>query len=229
MSLTSGFLLLFFTIVIPGFLFLRAYFYGEFSKQFNPKEKVSRHLLFATIPGSMIQIICFYVGKVFGWIEVDGTNLVAAFEEINKQEMNNNGFTLHMLEDPTKFALYLITIYSISFSIGVMSSRVIRYLKLDKHLKILRFKNQWYYLFSGEIFEFKKFKSAANILGRVNVHQKEVQLAKADILISNGGNNEFYTGYVVDYDLLSSDPSRLENIYLMDTYLYRYKELKNID
>ncbi|MFT6502801.1 MAG: hypothetical protein ACJASQ_002932 [Crocinitomicaceae bacterium] len=228
MSFTTGFLLLFFTIVIPGFLFLRAYFYGEFSKQFSPKENISRHLLFGLIPGSIIQISCFYFGKIFGLVSVDGTSLIAAFETINKQNINGDDYTKHLLDDPTQFALYLIIIYVFSFLIGVIISRLIRYLKLDKLIKILRFKNQWYYLFSGEIFEFKKFKSAANILGKTTLQDKEVQLAKVDVLISNGGSHEFYSGYVVDYDLCPNDPSKLENLYLMDAYRYEYKELKNV-
>lgn len=226
MSLTTGFLLLFFTIVIPGFLFLRAYYYGEFSKQFNPKENITKQLLFGIIPGSIIQLSCFLLGKKIGWISIDSMNLVSFFETVNNQKVSQSEEAQSLIENPVYLGYYLLIVYVLSFLSGTMISRSIRALGWDKSSKVLRFKNQWYYIFSGEIFEFKKFKSAANVLGRESSKDKIVQLAKVDILINNGGSNEFYSGYVVDYDLLPNDPSKLDNIYLMDAYRHTLKEVK---
>lgn len=227
MSLTSGFLLLFFTIVVPGFLFLRTYYYGEFSKQFNPKENITKHLLFGLIPGSIIQLLCFLIGKKLGWVEVDSLNILAFFETVNSQKVGSNKEAQELISNPVYFGYYLLIVYVISFLAGAGISRFIRLRKWDKSIKVLRYKNQWYYVFSGEIFELKKFQSAANILGRNNLENKDVQLARVDVLISNGGRNEFYSGVVVDYDLLPDDPSKLDNLYLMNAYRYERKELKN--
>lgn len=227
MSFTTGFLLLFFTIVIPGFLFLRAYYYGEFSKQFNPRENITRHLLFALIPGSIIQLLIFFICRRFEWIKLDGTQLITVFETVNKQNINGDESAKNLLSDPTNFVYYLLIVYGLSFLFGSFFSRSIRSIRWDKKFKVLRYKNQWYYIFSGEIFEFKKFKSAANILGKASLQDQKIQLAKADVLINNGGKQELYSGYVVDYDLKPEDSSKLDHLYLMDAYRYSQLELKN--
>lgn len=229
MSLTTGFLVLFFTIVIPGFLFLRSYYYGEFSKQFNPKDNITKQLLFGIIPGSIIQMVCFLVGKKIGWITIDSMHVLSFFETVNNQEFSQNPDAQNMIANPVYLGYYLLIVYAISFVGGASISRLIRASNLDKSWKILRFKNQWYYIFSGEIFDFKKFKSAANILGKVaeDGKNKVIELSKVDVLISNGGEHEFYSGYVVDYDLLPNDPSKLDNLYLMDTYRHTRMEIKN--
>lgn len=229
MSLTTGFLVLFFTIVIPGFLFLRSYYFGEFSKQFNPKDNITKQLLFGIIPGSIIQIISFLIGKKLGWISVDSMNVLSFFETVNNQKVSESKEAQSLVENPVHFGYYLLIVYGLSFICGILLSRLIRASNLDKRIKMLRFKNQWYYIFSGEIFDFKKFKSAANTLGKESEKGKKkiVELSKVDVLISNGGDNEFYSGYVVDYDLLPSDPSKLDNLYLMDASRYTLKEVKN--
>ena len=231
MSITAGFLLLFFTIVIPGFLFLRSYYFGEFSKQFNPKDNITKHLLFGIIPGSIIQIICFLFGKKVGWISIDSMNVLSFFETVNNQKISESEEAQMLIQNPVHLGYYLLIVYGFSFLIGMILSRLIRASNLDKRWKMIRFKNQWYYIFSGEIFDFKKFKSAANILGKAseNGKKKIVELSKVHVLISNGGENEFYSGYVVDYDLLPSDPSKLDNLYLMDAYRHSRKEIKNDD
>lgn len=229
MSLTTGFLLLFFTIVVPGFLFLRFYYFGEFSKQFNPRENITRQLLFALIPGAIIQLICFLLGKWVGWITLDSSNILSFFETLNTQKFHKDHEAQALVANPVNFGYYLLIVYFLSFLAGSLITRVIRSFKWDKSLKILRYKNHWYYVFSGEIFEFKKFKSAANILGKPSLKDKEIQLSKVDILLNNGGEPEFYTGYVVDYDLSITDPTKLENLYLMDAYRYKRHEIINGD
>lgn len=56
MSITIGFIALFISIVIPGLLFFRFYYYGEFSKQFTTKDQISKIFFFSIIPGIIIQI-----------------------------------------------------------------------------------------------------------------------------------------------------------------------------
>lgn len=229
MSLTIGFLLLFFTIVIPGFLFLRFYYFGEFSKQFNSKENITRQLLFGLIPGSIIQLTCYLVAKKMCWIKMNAVKLITSFESINNQHVSDDSTTQDVLSDSTIFIYFILSVYLISIFAGISMSRIIRYLKLDKSFKILRFKNQWYYAFSGEIFEFRKFKSVSGKLRKTDTSKNKVELTRADILINNGGSSELYSGYVVDYDLNPQDNSKLDNLYLMNAYRYKISEIKNDD
>ncbi|THF48460.1 hypothetical protein E6C50_14345 [Flavobacterium supellecticarium] len=61
MNLTLGFIAFFIAIVIPGILFRRFFFYGEFSKQFNTKDPVLHSIFFSIIPGIVIQLVCFTI------------------------------------------------------------------------------------------------------------------------------------------------------------------------
>jgi hypothetical protein len=227
MSLTIGFLILFFTIVIPGFLFLRFYYFGEFSKQFNPKENITKQLLFGLIPGSIIQLSCYLIAKKMGWINMTVVKLLTSFESINNQNVSADKVTQHALSNTTIFIAFTLCVYVVSVVLGISTSRIIRYFKWDKYYKILRFKNQWYYVFSGEIFEFRKFKAVANKLQKIDTSKNNVELTRADVLINNGGKSELYSGYVVDYDLNPLDNSRLDNLYLLDAYRYKISEIKN--
>lgn len=229
MSLTIGFLILFFTIVIPGFLFLRFYYFGEFSKQFNPKENITKQLLFGLIPGSIIQLSCYLIAKKMGWIKMTAVKLLTFFESINNQNVSADQVTQKALSNTTAFITFTLCVYVVSVVLGISTSRIIRYFKWDKHFKILRFKNQWYYVFSGEIFEFRKFKAVTNKLQKINTSKNNVELTRADVLINNGGKSELYSGYVVDYDLNPLDNSRLDNLYLLDAYRYKISEIKNED
>lgn len=101
---------------------------------------------------------------------------------------------------------------------------IVRWFKLDRRWKTLRYKNQWYYVFSGEVFEFDKFKRATKTLAKIGRKAKEVQLARADILIKGAEGGELYTGYVADYDLNPADISKLDNIYLLDAIRYKTSE-----
>lgn len=234
MNLTLGFIAFFISIVIPGILFRRFFFYGEFSKQFNTKDPVLHSIFFSIIPGIVIQIIAFVIYSIsvgfdssyldvftiFRDITSDGTN---GTQDVTKEFINNNIIT---------FFLYSICVFVFASFVGWISSRIIRALKWDKKHKIFRYNNQWYYIFSGEVLNMKKFEEAHNVSFKNNKGQvQDTLMTYADILVSVSEQNdrkELYTGYVVDYDLKSDDITQLDKIYLIDTHRYKKKE-KEID
>lgn len=230
MNLTLGFIALFISIIIPGILFRRFFFYGEFSKQFNTKDPVIHSIFFSVIPGIVIQIISFIIYNlslgfdssfldvftIFRDITSDGTN---ATEEPTKNFINNDIIT---------FFLYSLGVFSFASICGWLCSRLIRVLNWDKKYKLFRYNNQWYYIFSGEVLNMKKFEEAHKFSFKNNKGQEQDTLMTyADILVSVSEQNdrkELYTGYVVDYDLKSDDISQLDKIYLIDTHRYKKKE-----
>tara|TARA_R110001632_G_scaffold6324_3_gene25758 strand:+ start:18338 stop:19468 length:1131 start_codon:yes stop_codon:yes gene_type:complete len=226
MELTVGFLTLFLLIVIPGLLFRRFFYYGEFSKQFNTKETVYQSIFYSIIPGVLLQLfgaLCYFIFREtelnFSAIYLILNDILGVSEQLSITTKDFLDYKLHL------FLVHNLNIYILAIIGGVLISRIIRFFKWDIKFKVFRYKNQWYYIFSGEILLMKKFKSASSMI--VNYHgvNKKSSGAFADILIENStGIRELYSGFVVDYDLNNDDITILDKIYLLDAR--RYKRLK---
>ncbi|CAA0193669.1 conserved membrane hypothetical protein [Tenacibaculum maritimum] len=230
MNLTLGFIAFFIIVVIPGILFRRFFFYGEFSKQFNTKDPVLHSIFFSIIPGIIVQLLSFIIYNlslgfdssfldvftIFRDIASDGSN---GTQEATKDFINNHIIT---------FFIYSLFVFTFSSFIGWALSRLIRIRKWDKKYKLFRYKNQWYYIFSGEVLNMKKFKEAHKVSFKNDKGSlQSTLLTYADILVSVSEQNdrkELYTGFVVDYDLKGDDISQLDKIYLIDTHRYKKKE-----
>ncbi|WMN11726.1 hypothetical protein QYS49_39405 [Marivirga salinae] len=121
-----------------------------------------------------------------------------------------------------KFILYSVVIFISSAVLGIFSSKLLRAFNLDRKYKIFRFRNQWYYIFSGAVLKFQKFESARGLHYNNLPENQEILMTFADIMVNNQqGVRELYTGYVVDYDLKQNDISKLDKIYLLDAYRYK--------
>ncbi|PQJ80760.1 hypothetical protein [Polaribacter porphyrae] len=224
MEVTIGFISIFISIIIPGLLFRRFFYFGEFSKQFSTKETVYQSIFYSIIPGIVIQI----TGGVLYFI-LRNTNLqVSSIYIIYTDILNGNiilnaNTTKFMNSNFVYFLIHIFNTYVLSILLGVITSKLIRYFKLDIKNKIFRFKNQWYYIFSGEILQMKKFKSTINFTGNLYGEKNSItSTTYADILIeTSSGIRELYTGFVIDYDLNNQDISILERIYLKNTIRYK--------
>src|SRR5690554_7532128 len=69
MAITLDFFLLFLLFIIPGLVFKRLYFFGEFSKQFSLKDNAYTILFFSFIPGIFFQVL----GYLVYWLVHDPT------------------------------------------------------------------------------------------------------------------------------------------------------------
>lgn len=233
MNLTIGFIAFFVSIIIPGILFRRFFFYGEFSKQFNTKDPVLHSMFLSIVPGICLQVLGFtfyYLVLGFNGSFLDIFTILrdVTSDGVNETTATTQDFINNHL---TTFFFYSISVFSFSALSGITVSRLIRWQKLDKKYKLFRFQNQWYYIFSGEVLNMKKFKEAYKIsFNRDENFNRDVSTTYADILVSISEDyRELYTGYVVDYDLNSEDISKLDKIYLLDAYRYKKKEVDNSD
>ncbi|CAA0236521.1 hypothetical protein [Tenacibaculum maritimum] len=228
MSITIGFVLIFILIIIPGLLFQRFYYFGEFSKQFNTKDTVYKSIFYSVIPGILIQLLGALIYFLVHKSTFENDLIFSVFYEIsNPPEKGMSTKTIEFINNGIYlFLIHLLNIYFLSIFIGYSLTRLVRYFKLDKFLKILRFKNQWYYIFSGEILDFSKFKNVNKILGEVKGEYNKFKHypPHADILVdTNSGTTCLYSGYVIDYDLDSNNINNLDKIYLIGTHRYRDK------
>ncbi len=232
MNLTFGFIAFFISIIIPGILFRRYYYYGEFSKQFQTKDPVLHSIFLSIVPGVCLQLCGFYFLSKIPYFEIENLKVFNVFNDFAYLESKKVGVdTKYFLNHGLgKFILYSSIIFIASATIGNLVSRLLRACNFDRRYKIFRFKNQWYYIFSGEVLNFKKFKIAKIIQYNTLPENQKVLMTFADILIGNPeGNRELYTGYVVDYDLSHDDISKLDKIYLLDAYRYKKPNNSNYD
>lgn len=231
MNLTLGFIAFFISIIIPGILFRRFFFYGEFSKQFNTKDPVLHSIFFSIVPGIVIQSIAFVIynssfGPVSSYLDI-----FTVLRDITSDgSAEPQTVTQNFIKDDLKiFFLYSAGVFAFASFSGWFCSRCIRVLKLDKKFKLFRYNNQWYYIFSGEVLNMKKFEDAHSVSFKKNKGQElDSFMTYADILVSVSNQNdrkELYTGYVVDYDLKSDDITKLDKVYLIDTHRYKKKDI----
>lgn len=226
MSFTADFILLFILVVIPGLLFKRFFFYGEFSKQFTTKESIYKSLFYSIIPGIILQLFAYWFYMTIRTSQFTNEEILNIFKELlsSKSEYSentklffSNGFNYFLLHELNVFVLAVLS--------GHFVARLIRFFKLDIHFKILRFQNQWYYIFSGEIRDFRKFKHLKRIMGAISEINKENDPKSlppyGDILVENGGEQVLYTGFIVDYDLNYENLNELDKIYLKGASRYR--------
>lgn len=233
MNLTLGFIAFFISIVIPGILFRRFFFYGEFSKQFNTKDPVLHSIFFSIIPGIVIQVLCFFLYYIILDFESSFLNIFTILRDITSDgskptEQVTKDFINNEL---ISFIFYSLFVFTFASILGFITSRFIRSQKWDMKYKLFRFKNQWYYIFSGEVLKMKKFEEAHRVsFNKNNNFEDDTLMTYADILVSVSDDNnrkELYTGYVVDYDLSSDDITQLDKIYLIDTHRYKKTEDKS--
>lgn len=205
---------------MPGLVFKRLYFYGEFSKQFSIKEPLYNLIFFAVLPGIVLQLIGYLLYAVM----YKGLPLAGCMQGIQtlfSSGVNDNGsFGILSYLDFSEVLIYQLFICVFSFITGFLSARLIRYLSLDKRSKILRFRNQWYYILSGEILVFKKFKPHYVHINPSDQKNKKQFLTHVDVVIEAPAGFEMYSGFVIDYDLKNSDPSELDKLYLKGASRY---------
>lgn len=119
------------------------------------------------------------------------------------------------------FVCFNLIIYLTAAFLGVSFHYIIQKMDLDKKMKIFRFKNYWYYVFSGEILKFKKFiKASIDVEINAMSENSRAIVTYADILCNESGQSKLYRGYVVDYELDSENINHLDKVYLLNAARY---------
>lgn len=192
-------------VMIPGFLFRRAYFQGGFSKQFDSKSW-SHTLFYSIILGLFIEIITLYIFNKF----CDGINSKSLFEFYTKISTHKIPEWILDVSVLKLLLYYFLVLLTVSVVSGLMCWYTVRLLKLDRRMKFLRFANHWHYYFKGEIKDFSEFN---HLTGRF-------QCTNVDVLVNTeDGNTILYSGFLNDHTIDNST-GNLEALYL--TYTRKY-------
>lgn len=221
MTFTAGLLLVFLNVFLSGLIFLRFYFIGEFSKQFNTRVPIIRLAFYALIPG----LIVFSLGIVIYsacWPKFELSQALEIYVDLLNPKGRFSSQTKHFLDyNLTAFVCYNLTSYAFAMFAGFLLHFLVQKTNLDKKSKLFRFKNTWYYVFSGEILKFKKFLNADPNLQLNSIEKKQhSRVTYADVLCEENGKSKLYTGYVVDYELDQENMHQLDRIYLLDAHRF---------
>lgn len=151
MNLAFSSLVIFF-LFVPGILFRRFYFTEEFSKQYF-KPSFTELLISSFFPGILIHALVLVVYPLGYKIDyyIFGLILLGNSEDQLIQEIVSN-------IDHYSSEIFWYFSASILFGIvlGRLTKTIIRRTLLDRRYKLFRSKNEWHYLFSGEILDFPR-------------------------------------------------------------------------
>jgi len=218
-NLSLGFALVVILFLLPGLIFRRLYFFGEFSKQFDAGLSLPYLLGKALIPGLFIALICFVLfHKLYSEIDLD--SLAAQFKLLSAEPTNGIGneaqsVSIQSVVDASwRFVIFL---YASSITMGLVAGRFVRTTNLDTRFKLLRFSNAWYYLLTNKHTLFKRLKAH-------RVVDKEFLFTTVDVLVNLNDKPRLYSGVVVDYEIDPQDCSKLTKLILREAERYHEKE-----
>ncbi len=193
-------------LIAPGLVARRFYFTGEFSQQFF-KTTFADLLVSAIFPNVFIHCILYSIMQ--NWYVLN-TNVFSALisgtddpEKIKPALENIVAFKLHIL-------LYLFVACLFGAIAGFFSRFLIRSNKWDRSHRILRFKNNWHYLFSGEILDYPGMPGNAD----------EIDLKAVDVLVATDEGSILYSGTLKEYIL--NQQGGIDAIYLGDGVRRRF-------
>ncbi len=199
-------------LLIPGFLFRRFYYSGEFSREYF-KQNFTDLILPSLIFSGVINTFCYSVIYLLGY----RSNAVSAIAVLLSGTTDSGRVsaaieTLFLNLYPG-LSYFLFTSLTGALT-GFFAKYLIRTYKLDRRYKLFRFQNEWHYLFSGEILDFPEIQGSA----------RTVELTFVDALVNTSEGSVIYSGYLSAYVLSSS--TGIDRLYLSNA---RRRYLKNDD
>tara|TARA_R110002012_G_scaffold279098_1_gene467020 strand:+ start:20329 stop:21492 length:1164 start_codon:yes stop_codon:yes gene_type:complete len=201
--------------IIPGLIFRRIYFSGEFNKQFSQGNLLER-IVWSILTSGIILVICAIL-LLFAKFNIDYQNdIIPQIKYTDIQDVFNSVGDNKLPTEEMFFKVYIDIfkiigfLYIISFSAAVLFKWLIIYFGLDRSIKFLRFNNYWYYFMRGKAPHLdKKFV-------------KKHWFTLADIMVDNGNDGvKMYSGTVVDY-FIDRSTNQLDVIFLKDTSRYKF-------
>lgn len=214
---------IFLFIVFPGFIARRFYFNGEFSKQINWNNNILSNFFYSFIIGLLLTLGIVFGLNFFnkGFVDIDhvlnsfDNNYISLSIDTPKGHkfdgFSNSFYNIYLP--------FICLIYSLAAVTGYFISRLVQIFSFDSRFKILRYGNNWHYLFSGKILRhgsLKKNGQYANL---------EIKYTYLDVLVADtGSSNTLYSGLFGDYELNHKELNKLEKL-----HLYRASRYKKIN
>lgn len=189
-------------LLAPGLMFRRGYFSNEFSQEYFKASFTD--LLIATIfPGVLAHVLA-YCAVVGHFYRIDPKTLAVLLSGTDDPSQIRAAFSL-IYYNGFEILSYLLIVSVVSGILGYLFKAFIRSQKIDRSFRLFRFKNEWHYLFTGEILDFP---------GQAG-KTEDVDMIYVDALVDCGEGSILYSGVLADYIL--GQNGGLDRIFLSDT------------
>ncbi|KYG79248.1 hypothetical protein AWW67_12775 [Roseivirga seohaensis] len=218
--------ILFFLFIVPGLAFRRFYYTGEFSKEYF-KSSSAEVFVMGIIPSLLLHWLGLHL---INWLTPTSLNFL--FTEISIPSLTVNfqligiiltgkGNDQYLLSGLKEIGLNLDYIISynliltlLGVVLGFLCKVIVRKLKLDRSIKILRFQNEWHYVLTSEVLDFPRVKTTSPY----NKNGKVLSAVYIDALVdvSEKDGAMLYSGILEDYRL--SKDGGLDVLYLTNAY-----------
>lgn len=177
-NITFGFALIIVLIILHGGIFRRAYLSSEFSN-YHLRASNFSEIVFTIGVGIIFQALgILFVNFIVPIYFVD-------FELIGELFTNPNAHTFKNIEHCiTQIIFYNLVLWTFCFIVGRTVMYVVLTRKWDEKKVVLRFDNEWNYIFSGKPFARKK--------------EDEV-IKYVNVCVSMDKDFVIYTGFLTDY------------------------------
>lgn len=198
--------------IIPGLIFRKFYFSGEFTKQFYQGHLLERFMF--TILCSIICLLCIFfliyvIRLKFDFLpSISYESVSKIFSIISSNSVPDKKMFEYTYNDGI---IMLLMYYILSVVLGLMFHYINLFFRLEYISSVFKYKNQWYYIFNG-----KSIKGVTGI-------GKKLVLTKVDALVNDGEKNIIYSGDLSDYYIEPSN-NKLDTIILKNTY----KKIPNV-
>jgi hypothetical protein len=194
-----------FLFLVPGILFRKFYYSDEFSAQYF-KESFLGIVLSSFLPSLVIQYIwSAFVQNCLG----QSIDLSVVFDLLASSPIKDE--TVQNIQKNGGRIFWYNTSMFVGASFGGWLSRfLIRSWKLDRRHALLRFKNHWHYILSGEFFDIPR--SAFDLIEDEVV---DIEVIYVDALVETKEGTVLYDGILVNHELTSGGDG-LDYIVLRD-------------
>jgi len=202
--------------LFPGVLFRKFYFLGNNKSQFTHGHLLERFLIIILM--SILCISCFslfdfFCRKYFNTsliLDLGYEDLENIFSNLSKNEIPNN-FKEKDIFIP--FILMFALLYAFSSFLGWFLYHFVRVLHLDNFISVLRFNNEWDYLFT---------LPNRSVVARKPLQRMKVQL---DVLTKCGEKDVLYQGMY--HNLIFNKDNEIDCITL--TNVSKFIEIAKVD
>lgn len=200
--------LLIIVFIFPGIVFSRFYYSDNFSNQYF-RSSFQDLLIFTIVPTFVMHgtWILFTYGLSylsFGIIKQIDWSVILSLLSLMREKEIVDSVADNISNNLGRFLIYNITLWSVSAFAGKFAMSYVRNKGYDNKYQILRFRNEWHYIFSGEILD-KLDLNISNLIDKTFV----------SILVIIDGQPVVYTGLLKKYVL--SKEGLFQYLYISNT------------
>lgn len=208
MELAASALLLL-VLLLPGIIFETTYSTGfwRWNSPTNP-QTITERIPFAIVAACLFHAVWLQIAGWFGYtINFDALTMLLlgsyGHDDAHFDETINS-----LTAFPARIFWYFSSLYLSAATLGLLLHRGVRYFQLDKKTRILRFKNEWFYLLSGEYDELVNENHLQILWQEIKsffARQKPIVAEAGNVqvwlttIVNHGGKDYLYRGIVYDF------------------------------